>query len=127
MDTTPEAFQAMAEAAYARLPARFRDMCGDLVVRVADYADGDTLDALGIGHPLDLLGLYHGVSLNHKSTQDLPIGPDMVMLYREPILAYWRDHEDSLEAIVAHVLIHEIGHHFGLSDADMERIESEAR
>jgi len=118
--------QAIADAAYARLPARFRDLTGDLVIRVEDFADDEILNSLGIESPFDLLGLYSGTDLSRKSVTDVSSEPDMVFLYRRPILDYWADHEDTLGAILTHVLVHEIGHHFGLSDADMERIEAEA-
>jgi len=84
------------------------------------------LDGLGIASPFDLLGLYHGVDLARKSVMDPSVLPDMVFLYRRPILDYWGEHNDTLGQIVTHVLVHEIGHHFGFSDADMERIEQEA-
>ena len=84
------------------------------------------LDSLGIESPFDLLGLYSGVDLARKSVMDIASLPDMVFLYRRPILDYWAEHEETLGHIVTHVLVHEIGHHFGLSDADMEHIESEA-
>ena len=121
-----EDFEALVQDAYRTLPERFRAMCGDLVIRVADFADDEVLDALGLQSPFDLLGLYQGVSLDLKSSLDLPQGPDMVFLYRRPILDYRTATGETLEAIVTHVLVHEIGHHFGLSDADMARIESEA-
>ncbi|MGD9867832.1 MAG: metallopeptidase family protein [Hyphomicrobiales bacterium] len=119
-------FGEMTLAAYDRLPRRFRELCDGVALQVADFPDEDTLRDLGIESPFDLLGLYHGVSLDQKSTGDLPRGPDMVFLYRRPILDYWADSEDTLGKIVTHVLIHEFGHHFGLSDDDMERIEAEA-
>ena len=81
---------------------------------------------MGIPSAFDLLGLYQGVDLAHKSVLDSGSIPDMVFLYRRPILDYWAEHEETLGAIITHVLVHEIGHHFGLSDADMERIEQEA-
>jgi predicted Zn-dependent protease with MMP-like domain len=118
--------QAIADTIYARLPARFRDLTGDLVIRVEDFAEDEVLDSLGIESPFDLLGLYSGTDLAQKSVADVSSLPDMVFLYRRPILDYWADHEDTLGAILTHVLVHEIGHHFGLSDADMERIETEA-
>ena len=121
-----DAFRKLAEDAYAALPAAFRDMCGDVVVQVLDFADRETLDSMGIDSPYELLGLYHGVSLNHKSVLDVPTGPDMVFLYREPILLYSREEGDAVADVVTHVLVHEIGHHFGLSDDDMEEIERSA-
>jgi predicted Zn-dependent protease with MMP-like domain len=120
------AFEAIAEAAYRRLPGRFRALTGDLLIRVEDFPTDEVLASLGIKSPFDLLGLYSGVDLARKSVMDPGAMPDMVFLYRRPILDYWAEHEDTLGQIVTHVLIHEIGHHFGLSDADMEHIEAEA-
>jgi predicted Zn-dependent protease with MMP-like domain len=118
--------ETLADAAYRRLPGTFRKLTGDLVIRVEDFPTDEVLDSLGIESPFDLLGLYTGVDLSRKSVMDVSAMPDMVFLYRRPILDYWAEHEESLGSIVTHVLVHEIGHHFGLSDADMERIEAEA-
>lgn len=118
-------FEALAHAAWARLPGQFRQMCGDLVIRVTDFAEDDVLDELDIESPFELLGLYQGVSLNNKSASDPPREPDMVFLYRRAILDEWTNGEDSLGEIITHVLIHEIGHHFGFSDSDMEAIEDQ--
>jgi predicted Zn-dependent protease with MMP-like domain len=119
-------FEAIADAAYARLPARFRALTGDVLIRVEDFPTEEVLDSLGIESAFDLLGLYSGIDLARKSVNDVSSVPDMVFLYRRPILDYWAEHEETLGGIVTHVLVHEIGHHFGLSDADMERIEAEA-
>jgi predicted Zn-dependent protease with MMP-like domain len=119
-------FEVIAGKAYARLPAHFRALTSDLLIRIEDFATDDVLDQLGIESPFDLLGLYSGIDLARKSVSDVTTEPDMVFLYRRPILDYWAEHEESLGAIITHVLVHEIGHHFGLSDADMERIEAEA-
>jgi predicted Zn-dependent protease with MMP-like domain len=119
-------FEALAAEAYARLPAEFREKSNDLLIRVEDFATDEVLEHLGIENAFELLGLYHGVSLNHKSVMDLQRQPDMVFLYRRPILAVWAESGDSLGDLVTHVLVHEIGHHFGFSDADMERIEATA-
>jgi predicted Zn-dependent protease with MMP-like domain len=119
-------FEALAAAAYKRLPARFRQLTGDLLIRIEDFATDEVLDQMGIDSAFDLLGLYTGVDLARKSVMDSVAMPDMVFLYRRPILDYWAEHEETLGAVITHVLIHEIGHHFGLSDDDMERIESEA-
>lgn len=119
-------FDAIAAAAYRRLPARFRALTGDLLIRIEDFATDEVLDSMGIESAFDLLGLYSGVDLARKSVMDVSAMPDMVFLYRRPILDYWAEHEETLGAILTHVLVHEIGHHFGLSDADMERIETEA-
>ncbi len=118
-------FQGIASAAWERLPGQFRQMCGDLVIRVVDFAEDDVLDELEIESPFELLGLYQGVSLNNQSTGDLPREPDLVFLYRRAILDEWTNGEDSLGEIITHVLIHEIGHHFGFSDSDMEDIEND--
>jgi predicted Zn-dependent protease with MMP-like domain len=117
-------FEAMAAEAYARLPDEFREKSNDLLIRVEDFATDEVLESLGIGDAYELLGLYHGVSLNHKSVMDLPRQPDMVFLYRRPILEEWAEGGEELGNLIAHVLVHEIGHHFGFSDADMERIEA---
>lgn len=119
-------FADIADTAYARLPKMFRDMCGDVVMRVMDWPDAETLQALGIDSRYGLLGLYQGVSLDRKSTLDTQGLPDMVFLYRRPILQYAAEEGDSPQAVITHVLVHEIGHHFGLSDDDMERIENAA-
>ena len=119
-------FEAIADQAYARLPARFRTLTGDVLIRIEDFPTDEVLDGLSIDSPFDLLGLYSGVALARKSVMDVSGVPDMVFLYRRPILDYWAENEESLGHIVTHVLVHEIGHHFGLSDADMERIEAEA-
>jgi predicted Zn-dependent protease with MMP-like domain len=118
--------EAIADAAYARLPAHFRSLTGDVLIRIDDFPTDEVLDGLGIESPFDLLGLYSGVDLARKSVMDVSGVPDMVFLYRRPILDYWAENEETLGGIVTHVLVHEIGHHFGLSDADMERIEAEA-
>jgi predicted Zn-dependent protease with MMP-like domain len=119
-------FEAIADAAYRRLPQRFRDMCGDVVIRVEDFPTDEVLDTMGIESEFGILGLYHGVDLARKSVLDVTELPEMVFLYRRPILDYWAEHEETLGHIVTHVLVHELGHHFGLSDADMERIEQDA-
>ena len=120
------AFEVIAEEAYTKLPRHFRAMTGEVVIRIEDFPTDEVLDGLGIDSPFDLLGLYSGVDLARKSVMDVSALPDMVFLYRRPILDYWAEHEDTLGEIVTHVLVHEIGHHFGLSDADMEAIEAEA-
>lgn len=116
-------FEQMAAVAWDRMPGEFRKMCGDLIIRVEDYALDEVLDELDIESPLDLMGLYQGVSLDKKSVADVTREPDMVLLYRRAILDYWADSDETLGEIVTHVLVHEIGHHFGFSDADMEDIE----
>ena len=118
--------EAIADQAFKRLPRRFRDLCKDVVIRVEDFPTDEVLDSFDAESPFDLLGLYHGVDLARQSVMDPAAMPEMVFLYRRPILDYWAEHEETLGHIVTHVLVHEIGHHFGLSDADMHRIEEEA-
>lgn len=117
-------FEAIAASVWSRMPAHFRQSCGDLVIRVEDFPPEEALDELGIEDAFDLMGLYQGLALTHKSVADTPREPDMVFLYRRPILDYWAESEEQLGHLIAHVLIHEIGHHFGFSDDDMEDIEA---
>lgn len=118
--------EALAMQAWNKLPGHFRQMCGDLVIRFDDFATDEVLDEMGIDDSYDLMGLYQGVSLNNKSVADAPRDPDMVFLYRRPILDYWCEGDETLGDIITHVLVHEIGHHFGFSDDDMEQIEVQA-
>ena len=119
-------FEELAELAWRRLPAEFRAMCGDVLIRIEDFPTDEILDEMKLESPFDLMGLYHGVSLDKKSVSDLPRGPDLVFLYRRPLLDYWAEGTETLGRLVTHVLVHEIGHHFGLSDDDMAHIEGEA-
>jgi predicted Zn-dependent protease with MMP-like domain len=119
-------FEAIATEAFRRLPARFRARCEDVVIRVEDYPTEEVLDSMGIQSELDLLGLFQGVGLPFQSESAPVQMPNMVWLYRVPILLYWAEHEEALGAIISHVLVHEIGHHFGLSDDDMMEIERAA-
>lgn len=123
---TLEEFAVLAERALALVPPKLRKRCGDLLLRVADFADDEALDALDIEDPFALTGLYHGVDLTRRSTLDPQAEPDCVTLFRRPILDEWAEAGDvALGDLVAHVLIHEIGHHFGFSDEDMDRIADE--
>ena len=115
--------EVLAERALATIPETLRRQLGPLVIRVEDFPDEETEAAMELESPFDLLGLYHGVALPHKSVASTRAEPDMVFLYRRPILDYWCENDDTLDAVVRHVLIHEIGHHLGFSDEDMERIE----
>lgn len=117
--------QAIAVKALASIPEELRRFARDVVVRVEEFPDEDTLDELGLENPFDLLGLYRGVALSRKSVFHTPHNVDMVFLYRRPILDYWCESGEDLTDVVRHVLIHEIGHHFGFSDDDMERIENQ--
>ena len=127
--TPPSAdeIEALALAALTRLPTQFREHLGDVVVFVEDFADEETLASLGIGDPFELTGLYEGVPMGEKSSFSSGALPDRIRLFREPILDEWlaRGHE-TLERLVAHVLVNEVGHHFGLSDADMHALEEGA-
>jgi len=116
--------EALAADAYARLPERFRGLCENLVIRVEDFPEESVLDAMRLESEFDLLGLFQGVGLPFQSASVPELMPNMIWLYRRPILDYWAEHEETLGAIVTHVLVHEIGHHFGLSDDDMETIEA---
>lgn len=118
-----DAFEACIWEAFRALPAIYREACAGLSVRSVDLPLGETLAAMNITDPYDVLGLYHGVSLADKSVLDTPSAPDMVFLYRLPILAYAASEGLPVEDVVRHVLVHEIGHHFGFSDDDMEAIE----
>jgi predicted Zn-dependent protease with MMP-like domain len=114
---------AIAREAWAALPGAFRQMAGDLVFRIEDFADEETLDALQIEDPFDLTGLYTGVDLTRQSMLDPSPSIPMVFLYRRPILDEWCERGDvTLADLVVHVLVHEVGHHFGLSDAEIDAI-----
>jgi predicted Zn-dependent protease with MMP-like domain len=117
-------FEAMAEAAFAALPESFRRLCAGVVIKIEDFPDAETLNDMQCETEFDLLGLFRGEGLAQApAVPQSGQFPNMVWLYRRPILDYWAEHEESLGHIVTHVLVHEIGHHFGLSDADMEAIE----
>jgi predicted Zn-dependent protease with MMP-like domain len=119
-------FEDLAARCYARLPDNFRKLCEDLVVRVDDFATPEVLAHMGLASRYDLLGLFQGIGLPFRPDVT-GVMPNMIWLYRRPILAYWTGHrENSLTAIVTHVLVHEIGHHFGFSDADIAAIEAAA-
>lgn len=124
---TREDIEALAEAAFHRLPQEFRDLCGELVIQVVDFADNETLDEMGIESEFDLMGLFRGQGLAQRpAVAETGTLPNMIFLYRRPLLDFWCEGGETLARVVTHVLIHEIGHHFGLSDADMEGIEARA-
>ena len=117
---------ALAEAALKALPEPFRGLAGEIQMRVLDYPPEEVLDELGIEDPFELTGLYEGPDLRRRSVLDPSAGPSLVFLYRRPILDEWSERGDvTLGELIAHVLTHEIGHHFGLSDDDIEAIEGE--
>jgi predicted Zn-dependent protease with MMP-like domain len=125
---TSEEIDTLAEAAFAQLPATFRRLCEGLVIQVVDFPDDETLDEMGAQSEFDLLGLFRGRGLAQRGAADETGAlPNMIWLYRRPLLDFWCDGEESLGAIVTHVLVHEIGHHFGLSDDDIEAIERTGR
>jgi predicted Zn-dependent protease with MMP-like domain len=117
--------EALAARALAAIPRRFKRHLGQVVVRVEEFPDTETERAMRLDSPFDLLGLYRGVALPHKSVSDPLPHTDAIYLYRRPILDYWCDSGEDLFELVRHVVIHEVGHHFGFSDEDMERIEGE--
>jgi predicted Zn-dependent protease with MMP-like domain len=117
-------FELLAADVFGRLPRRFRNLCTGLVIQVDDFPTEEVLDHMGAESEFDLLGLFQGVGLPFRAESEPMQMPNMVWLYRRPILDYWAEHDETLGAIVKHVLVHEIGHHFGLSDADMETIEA---
>ncbi len=118
--------EALAGEVFRRLPTKFRQLCADLVIRVDDFPSEEVVDAMSVESEFDLLGLFHGVGLPFRFESAAVQMPNMIWLYRRPILDYWAGHEETLGAIVQHVLVHEIGHHFGLSDAAMAAIEQSA-
>jgi predicted Zn-dependent protease with MMP-like domain len=118
--------EVLAGEVFAQLPKGFRDLCAGVVIQVDDFPTEDVLAEMAAESEFDLLGLFQGVGLPFRSESASGQMPNMIWLYRRPILDYWAEHDETLGAIVQHVLVHEIGHHFGLSDADMETIERAA-
>lgn len=115
--------EAIARAALEALPAEFRDSLGDVVFMVEEFADDATLREMGIDDPFDLSGIYEGVPLPERSVEQSGTLPERIRLFRRPILEEWSDGTETLEHLVAHVLVHEVGHHFGFSDEDMHALE----
>ncbi|MFQ3665855.1 MAG: metallopeptidase family protein [Sphingomonadaceae bacterium] len=118
--------EALAREAVARLPEPFRRHLAEVVLHVTDFPDDEVMEAMGLESPFDILGLYQGHPFGSEGAAATGRMPPTIFLYRRPLLDAWADGEDSLEAWVTHVLVHEVGHHFGLSDADMEAIERAA-
>jgi predicted Zn-dependent protease with MMP-like domain len=122
-----DTLEALAREAFATLPREFRELTGNIVFRVADFPDSDTIASLQLRSGYELLGLFHGAPLAWHIANEAGPEPTQIFLYRKPILNFWRTSDGvSLSAIVRNVLIHEIGHHFGFSDEDMDRIEAAA-
>ena len=115
----------LAQQALSTIPKELTSQLGPLVIRVEEFPDEETEEAMELESPFDILGLYRGVALPHQSVSNPRTQIDMVFLYRRPILDYWFETGEALGDVVRHVLIHEIGHHLGFSDEDMERIEGE--
>jgi predicted Zn-dependent protease with MMP-like domain len=118
--------EVIAQAAFRRLPQRFRALCDGLVIQVDDFPEEQVLNELGAQSDFDLLGLFQGLGLPFRSESAPVQMPNMIWLFRRPILDYWAEHDETLGAIITHVLVHEIGHHFGLSDDAMTQIEAAA-
>ena len=115
--------EAIARRALDALPDPFSAHLRDVVLIIEDFADDATLDAMGIEEPFELTGIYEGIPITDRSVDHSGTLPDRIRLFRRPILDEWAGGEDSLEHLVAHVLVHEVGHHFGLSDDDMHALE----
>lgn len=118
--------EALADAAFAALPEAFRRLCAGVRIHVDDFPDEETLNEMGCESEFDLLGLFRGVGLAQGGELATGQMPNAVWLYRRPLLDYWAEHDETLGHLVTHVLVHEIGHHFGLSDDDMSAIEAAA-
>jgi predicted Zn-dependent protease with MMP-like domain len=118
--------EASARRTLDRLPPPFSDSLDDVVLMIEEVADAATARSVGLRHPMQLSGLYQGIPLHQRSVEHSGTLPDRVTLYRQPILAEWRDTRVGLEQLVSHIVIHEIGHHFGFSDDDMHALEDEA-
>ncbi|MGN6550329.1 MAG: metallopeptidase family protein [Pararhizobium sp.] len=119
-------FESLARHAYASLPEEFRGLCGDVIIQISDFPSDEIVEDMALDTPFDLLGLFEGRGIGERYSFVTGEMPNTISLYRRAILDYWAENEETLGDIVTHVLIHEIGHHFGLSDEDMERIEEEA-
>lgn len=118
--------EAIARRTLDRLPSPFSDSLGDVVLRIEEVADPETARRLGLRHPMHLSGLYEGIPLNLRSVEQSGTLPERITLYRRPIIAEWQSARFSLEQLVSHIVIHEVGHHFGFSDDEMHALEDEA-
>ena len=121
---TLDDMDAIASDAFRRLPDSFRALCEGVIIRVDDFPSAEVVAAMKLESEFDILGLFQGVGLPFRSESAPAHMPNMIWLYRRPILDYWAEHDEALGTIITHVLVHEIGHHFGLSDDDMEAIEA---
>ncbi|QEE45702.1 metallopeptidase family protein [Rhizobium sp. WL3] len=123
---TISTFESLAIEAYGHLPQEFRDLSKDLIIEISDFPTDEVFEDMALETPFDLLGLFEGQGLSERFSMETGLMPNRITLYRRPIIDYWAENEETLGDIITHVLIHEIGHHFGLSDDDMERIEESA-
>jgi predicted Zn-dependent protease with MMP-like domain len=123
---TAAMLETLAHAAFARIPDPFREHLAQVVVRIEEFADAEALAEVGLDDPWELSGLYHGIPLGEQSAWHSGMMPPTITLYRQPLLAEWCETGVDLAALVHHVVIHEVGHHFGLSDADMHALEQQA-
>jgi predicted Zn-dependent protease with MMP-like domain len=123
---TISAFESLATEAYGHLPEEFRALTTNIIIEIEDFPDDEVFEDMALETPFDLLGLFEGRGISERFTMETGELPNRIRLYRRPILDYWAENEETLGDIITHVLIHEIGHHFGLSDDDMERIEASA-
>ncbi|ENN84272.1 hypothetical protein RHSP_76519 [Rhizobium freirei PRF 81] len=119
-------FESLAMEAYSHLPDEFRSLTGNLIILIEDFPDDEVFEDMALETPFDLLGLFEGRGISERFTAQTGDMPNKIRLYRRPIIDYWAENEETLGDIITHVLIHEIGHHFGLSDEDIERIEASA-
>jgi predicted Zn-dependent protease with MMP-like domain len=117
--------EAIARRTLERLPSPFSESLGEVVLLIEEVANPDTAHRLGLRHPMQLSGLYEGIPLHRQSVQQSGTLPERITLYRRPILAEWQSTRFSLEQLVSHIVIHEVGHHFGFSDDDMHALEDE--
>ncbi|WP_343315666.1 metallopeptidase family protein [Brucella sp. BE17] len=118
--------ESIAIEALAHLPQEFRQLCGDIIIQISDFPDEQIVEDMGLDTPFDLLGLFEGHGIGERFSMQTGDGPNRITLFRRAVIDYWAEHEETLGDIITHVLIHEIGHHFGLSDEDMEELEAQA-
>ena len=122
---TPDDIETIARRTLDRLPSPFSDSLGEIVLLIEEVADAETARSVGLQYPMQLSGLYEGISLNHRSVSHSGTLPERITLYRRPIIAEWQSSQVSLDQLVSHIVIHEVGHHFGFSDDDMHALEGE--
>lgn len=116
--------ESLAIEAYAHLPEAFRSLCGEITMQISEFPDDQIVEDMGLESPFDLLGLFEGTGIGERFSLQTGAQTNRITIYRRAVLDYWAEYEEALGDIVTHILIHEIGHHFGLSDEEMERIEA---